>query len=657
MTTKLSIRQEKIKQREGDRLKRSLRSLFGGIDFGFFWTNDQTSYTNGKDIWVKYDIQTPAHRPFTPEECRVLRKSHGIHERGHIEFDYLEDYIQWQKDNVSTKLEDWKDNKLYPAKWLKFFGNMSLDGRMENFVVLKLPSYKDYVDFSNYEWRFGIRGKSIGENPVVDFQDCYSSRVLGMTDLDDWLPEAVELVESVQEKIDELRFAGSTKECLIIVSDIMKEVWPQLIEWMDLNNMEKDTPPSDYSGDSHEEGQQWGEQNETSENSQRVLVAVKVAKKSDKESSKKGNTEEGKDSPSDSTVKEDDSSDETTNQPTNSESGERDSSSSDNTEDDIQSKQPDFSHIIKIEEKQMNKDEKAIDEEVQDFASRTESVEIEIPDKKKRLNEKVVVKPYRRKDTNQYLSSLSDVKRLIKPTSKALRELLEGEQDSVRRNVRSGRFMPNRAWKAVHCNDNNVFQKNRKGTPKSNAFVALQADISGSTYSQLESGTLVIQEIQKAMQLLLEACVEAGVPSTAHAFTESDDTIIYPIKPNPHRYGDEEKGYLGALVPEYGNRDTLALQWSVDQIAMRNEDIRLIIMLSDGLPIFEPEENPQTIRNMVEKAEKQGIDVLCLFVGDPQQHVMNVVKEMYPGRAIFADRNIARELQKHVKRIIRLRRK
>ena len=44
-------------------------------------------------------------------------------------------------------------------------------------------------------------------------------------------------------------------------------------------------------------------------------------------------------------------------------------------------------------------------------------------------------------------------------------------------------------------------------------------------------------------------------------------------------------------------------------------------------------------KSMVEKAEIKGIDILCLFVGEPQERGINIIKEMYPGRALLANRN------------------
>ncbi|MCP1161410.1 hypothetical protein [Bacillus infantis] len=616
----LTLRQEKMKQREGDRLKRSLRLLFGGKNFGFLWTDDSTSYTDGKTIWVKYDIQTPNHRDFSPEECRILRKAHGFHERGHIEFDFLEDYTKWLKENSSTSLNDWRNTMTpkYPIRWLQYFGNMSLDGRMENLSVKKFPNFKDYVDFCNYEWRFGIRGAGIGQDPVVDFQDCYASRVLGMKDLEGWLPESKELVDSVQGQINKLRIAPSTSECLCIVSDIMITVWPTLINWMVLNNEIPENPPAQYHSDAHDEHQQWGDAQETQDNSQKVLVLIDNSAGSDSAQDEQENKE---------TYGDDD-------QP------------------------PDFSSLLKSEKRQMEKDVEDINNDAMDFDERNEMVSIEIPSLKKTNREEVIIKPYPRRDIQRFNTTHREVSRFIKPAARVFRQLLEGEVDTLRKNVRSGRFRPNQAWKAIHCQNNNVFQKKYKGTPKDNAFISFMMDISGSTGLGLPSGTLVIDEMKKALQLLLEACIEADVPSNAYAFTEIEDgSIIYPIKSHPERFSDDEKSCLGGIREEYSNRDTLALQWAINQISAKEENIRILIMLSDGIPIFGPDEDPFTIRNMVEKAEKSGIDVLCLFVGQPKQEIMDVVKSMYPGRAIFAEQNISKELQKQVKRIIRQRRK
>jgi len=89
------------------------------------------------------------------------------------------------------------------------------------------------------------------------------------------------------------------------------------------------------------------------------------------------------------------------------------------------------------------------------------------------------------------------------------------------------------------------------------------------------------------------------------------------------------------------------------RIQKRTEGIRLAVMLSDGVLIFEDDEGPETIERMVKDAEKQGIIVLCLFIGNHDSYTVDIVKRIYPGRVIAAVKGIAKELQKHVKRIIR----
>ena len=259
-------------------------------------------------------------------------------------------------------------------------------------------------------------------------------------------------------------------------------------------------------------------------------------------------------------------------------------------------------------------------------------------------------------DLDQYKTSLNKIQRFIKPVAKELSALLEGTPEQPRRNVRSGRFMPSQAWRAIHCDDTNVFSKHVKGKPKEDAFIGLMTDISGSTSSYLDGGEPIYEEMRKALSLLLESSELAGIPTEAYAFSEHRETMIFRLKPTDVALTDTHRRAIGGITPYLGNRDTVALKYLLDRMQKRTEGIRLAVMLSDGVPVFEHDEGPETIERMVKDAEKQGITVLCLFICNHDDYTVDIVKRMYPGRVIAADKGIAKELQKQVKRIIRQRR-
>jgi hypothetical protein len=648
--TVLSNKASIIKEREGERLARYLRVLFGNQKFGFKWSHRHTSYTDGKDVYILYELQTPQHRPFTAAELRVLRKGHSIHERGHIEYDVIQHYVEWQEEWVSNVKAEWIANEKYPLPWVQFFGNVMMDGRMENFTVLDHPTTQEYIDFGNYEWRFGIRGQHAGENPVADFRECFMHRALGMTDLSVWLPESVELVDSIQSLIEKGREDKSTKEVLETTTEMMKLVWPTLVEWLGIQNEEPDS--FDYQDD-HQQSE-WGTPEEVQENIERVLRALfKIkakGKKTDKES----------DETSSSDKQESDGSD---HEPTDELETDNDDSENvieeENTEEEEgvdSDSHPDFSNAIRLEERQLEKDEKATEEQMAPYQTRSQQVTIhEHREDREAYSDNLIITPYEYTNKGEYDKLVRSIMPHINPTAKALAGLLEGIPDEDRRNQRSGRVLASRAWRADKLADVNVFEKRSKGTPGKNARVLVLNDCSGSTGSRYpDTNHRIIDEMKKAQVLLIEACEKANLPVATYAFTEhySKGNLIFPLKPYG-RLTDVERGFVGGLDAESGNRDTVSLQWAVDELNQYNEDVRVVLMISDGEPCFEHGEDYDTMRSIVQQAEKKGIEILCLYVGPQNVRTIERVRHMYPGRSIIVSHDLARELTRHVKRIIR----
>ncbi|MBP1931790.1 hypothetical protein [Ammoniphilus resinae] len=640
IATALQTKEEIIKNREGERLARYLRILFGNQKFGFKWSYRETSYTDGKDVYILYELQRPDCRTFTPSELRALRKWHSLHERGHIEYDIISDYANWQREWVSNHRADWVANEKYPLPWLQFFGNVMMDGRMENFTAIDHPTTKEYIEFGNYEWRFGIRGDHAGVDPIYDFRECFMSRALAMTDIDLWTPEAVDLVDSVQDLIEKGRFDDSTQAVLETTTEIIKKVWPTLVEWMDLQSKEPDD--FDYSDD-HSDSQ-WGDPQEVEENIKRVLRALLKASAA----SQSGGDQEADESSTGSF----------SDQP-NEESEAIEPNQTEDPASDNQPSKPDFSSMLRLEEKQLEKDEEEAERELAPYRTKTEEVTVHEHRKDRAAySSSITIKPYPQMDKGVYDHLYGEIKRHVLPTAKALSGLLEGIPDESRKNQRSGRILASRAWRADKLGDANVFEKRAKGTPGKNARVLILNDCSGSTGSRFQgSSSRIIDEMKKAQVLMVEACDKANLPVASYGFTEDyrEESIIYPLKPYG-RFSSTEKGFIGGVDAMYGNRDTLALQWAVDELARYPEDVRVLIMLSDGEPCFADHEDYDTMRSIVLQAEKRGIEVLCLYVGPQEPRILEVVRQMYPGRSIIVSNNLAKSLTTHVKRIIRKRR-
>lgn len=689
----LPDREEIIKERERERLHRYLFIKFGRKKFDMFWTNAETSYTDYSSIYVKYDLQTPTHQLFTLEELRMLRKGHALHERGHIEYDISGVTYNWRMDNVSSDKKDWAANHKYPMGWLKYFSGMMVDVRMENFVIIDLPEAKQYFDFCNYNWRFGIRGEHAGEDRLQDFRECLGSRGFNLTDIPTWHPDAVELVDSVQDMIKDVQFSRNTQEGMDNTSRIVKAVWPTLYEWMVEDNQEDKEPEENESG---HDNSNWGDPEDVKQNSDRVVIKIQLAQTTEGENAESkgtsqsiddnkeptGSTSSGKSD--DEHIGENSSSEDGGN--TGEDSGDqsmsdtvsKSSKEGGNEEKDGDADEPDFKGVLKSVSAELKADEKAAEDEVGSYKAQLVDVLIDEDRKnRKAYSEKVVVTPYHAHDLSSYQKLKKQVQRQIQQTASALKKLLEPSPDQKFTNQRSGRLNVTKVWSASIMDDPNVFNRHVKGTPAQDARIMVLDDISGSTGGLVAPGLSRIESMKRAMVLLSEATDAAKIPTAVYGFTEdwyletggrikyplegNEDrksvkfgSIIHPLKPYG-KWSNVEKGFIGALEPQSGNRDTLSLQWAVDELRRYQESIRLLIVISDGEPCFKANEDTNTMRSIVQQAQKQGIDVLCLFIGPDNKFEM--VKKMYPGGAIFVSQNLVRDLTQQIMQIIKRRRR
>lgn len=670
--TMASKREALMKQREKERLERLLALMYGSR-YPLHWTYDHTSYFDGKACYVKYDVQTENHREFTEAEKRAIRQWAGFHERGHEHHDCLEDYIEWIKEHSSNDFKEWQANEKFPREWVRWFGNVTMDGRMENIVTSNFPTQADYFDFGNYEWRFGIRGEHSGEYVISDFRECFMHRALGMEDIEAWEVEVINLVDAIQDDIDRLRRAATTQDCLDITLDIIKIVWPQLMEWMDIQETDYNEVPSPGTpvDDHDDENMSWASREEAEANSLRAFkkAGIKPARHNDSQEDESEDAGGSSEDDSDSSEHEDSQEPEQA----DSEPSEGENEDSESTEqeagDGELSREEKFKQLIDSIQKQIEKEVQEMEAQEAPFEKRKEEVTIppKKPEKQDEGNEapkpqahteSVIIKPYPNSDLPKYNTVKSEVSSQIGPLGRAMMELLEGEPDQFRRNQKKGRLRVNSVWKAQKCENINIYDRTIKGTPAKNAVVVTQFDNSYSTWGE------VVEQMQKAAVLITEACEKAKVPHYSYAFTDDEEvknsrdykTMIFPLKPT-NQLTNREKGYIGGMHAIGGNRDTLVLQWTVDQIAKQQEDIKLLIMVSDGIPNFKAGvEDETTMRTIVQKAEKQGIDVLCLFVGDHAPETIEYVRYMYNNHVISVESNIAREMSKQIKRIIRKRR-
>lgn len=652
----MSIR---LKELEGQRLYRALRYFFKKRKFNFHWTNQQTSYFDGKSVHIIYDVQRPHLREFTPAEERIIRYGHAYHEVGHYLFDHLDSYVDWLNGN-STKVQvewkdDWDTHKKYPLSWLQFFGNFGLDGRMEHLLRVYYSPTSDYLDFVNAYWVFpeGFQ-EECGNDPLMDFRTLYGCRVLDVPITGTFHEDAVALLESQEDLLAQINQQNSTKECLSIISQIMENTWPTLLEWLEDSN-EDVSNDNEYTEDMTQG--QWGEnEEETQEHTQAAReVQEQQGKSSGKsEQSENSSSETGGDSSENETT-EGETSEEGNNSESSSEeqaneeeeTSESSSQSSQSDEDVDEENSKDFEALIRAIEREMKKDLDEAEQQDKDEAHYHGSYYSGGEDAK------FVVQPLEEKPNAElYQKQVTQLRSKIHKMKKELEALVLPVSDQNLRNQRKGKIMPRSVWRATHCNDMNIHQQKVKGRPGKDVYISLMADVSGSTLAPFNNTNRVYEEIRDSLITIVEATQAVGIGSKAFAFTSDYHiTQIFKLKTRIHELTHYNRGLIGSLTHLLGNRDAVALRYLIDDTKEVESDIKIAFMISDGEPNFYADETEDTIRNLVQTAKQENIHVICIFVGN-DQHGLDCAKRMYGNRVIHAEKGIAREVQQQIKLIL-----
>ncbi|MFY0519293.1 hypothetical protein ACOMCU_15920 [Lysinibacillus sp. UGB7] len=634
----------KLKEVKGRRLHRSLRKKFKRRDFEFDWTNFYTAYFDGKTIFVKYDVQKP-DKSFSEAEIYLLHLGFAYHEMGHKLYDIVQDFKDWVISNYSANKADWEENNKWPKNIVQTWGNLALDGRLERFLRIDYPFTTDEIDFLNHEWAYPPSPvENRGESKVNDFLEMYGRRCLEMEDLEGWNNEVITLMDQNQFILEEAFIQSTTIECLNKSKEHLIAVWPTLYQWILEENQEPASVSTSPNKDEDLDLSEWANSEDVNTNIQRVMDKLKDVLNGSNVSSKASEESDDKDDKKD----EKSGLDEKLNP----------------NEDGIQiispvkpclREKPDFKRLISSADKEMENSHIQAEEELKE--DEIIDTPITIMCNNTVINDTVTECTYERKNEAAFDEMVASNRKQIIALEKALQIILAPVPETRTHNRKRGRLRPQSIWRAVHCDDDNIRTKTNRGLPTEDASISLMVDISYSTISMCDNNKRVITEMKEALSVVLSAAHKIKLPSKAYAFTSDFDsnTNIYHLKPLEDKLKSQHKGAIGGLSPEMGNRDVIALQYLLNQVQERKESIRLAVMISDGEPNFYENETEETIKEMVKLANKKGIDVFCIFVGNDNRGY-ECAKRMYGNRVIRSKSGLASNLKRHLIKVLSLRR-
>lgn len=187
----------------------------------------------------------------------------------------------------------------------------------------------------------------------------------------------------------------------------------------------------------------------------------------------------------------------------------------------------------------------------------------------------------------------------------------------------SGKLVPARLWKTEHTDDTKVFRKDSRGS-RERLVVELLIDASGSQRVRQELVAL-------QAYILAEALSNVGIPHRILSFcTFWDYTVLQRFREYEEPRSANQR--LFAFTTSSNNRDGLAIRAAAQGLLEREEEKKLMIVLSDGRPYDalvnrpnaknpKPYTGSEAVRDTafsVRSLRNEGVCVLGVFVGEEQ---------------------------------------
>lgn len=230
------------------------------------------------------------------------------------------------------------------------------------------------------------------------------------------------------------------------------------------------------------------------------------------------------------------------------------------------------------------------------------------------------------------------VRNLVKEMQALLRELNEEMVQHHRR------FGPIIEASEAYRVDNAFFAKKKLPADLPNMALCVLIDQSGSM-----SGTK-LQCATKTAIMLEQFASELGIPTMIAGHNVSDDVNLRIFTDFVSAMTNEDRYALAGIESGGCNRDGLPLRICADLLAQRNEEVRLMIVISDGAPNdtgYRGKDARKDISDTVKEFRRKGLLIYGAAIDDDRE----VIQEIY-GKGFLSIQDLA-SLPKTLVRLVR----
>lgn len=202
----------------------------------------------------------------------------------------------------------------------------------------------------------------------------------------------------------------------------------------------------------------------------------------------------------------------------------------------------------------------------------------------------------------------------IKNLIQEIEVALETRKAYNQRNTRRGRIDSSKLWKLA-VPDSTIFSRRIIPGDIPELAISVLVDCSGSMSDEIKGTYTRMDAVKDAACVLSETCKTLKIKHTVTGFNDSGITNHYPAV----CWDDDDSSRIAGLISNNCNRDGFSIRIVANELSLRAEPRKLLLVLSDGQPnadYYEGELAWQDTREAVLECKKMGIQVISLFFGD-----------------------------------------
>ena len=170
--------------------------------------------------------------------------------------------------------------------------------------------------------------------------------------------------------------------------------------------------------------------------------------------------------------------------------------------------------------------------------------------------------------------------------------------------------------------DGRVFYKNRLPSEKMQLSVGLLIDESGSM-----SGCDRITVARAASIVLYDFCKKLGIPVLVYGHTTSGLGVDMFAYAEFDSVDNKDMYRLMDMSARSGNRDGAALRYVAERLVHRDEEIKLLILISDGQPAandYYGTAAEADLRGIKREYQNKGITMFAAAIGDDRENIERI---------------------------------